>query len=364
MPFLHNLAIKIWNRQGVLGRLAWLGCLPLSLGFRGGVRVRNFLYTMNLLPRTQLAVAVISVGNLTVGGTGKTPFVLWLARKLQSGGRRVAIVSRGYRGRESGVTIVGANGRVHAGPQDVGDEAVMLARVFSGVVVAGRDRVTAARLAVQAHNVDVVLLDDGFQYRRLARRLEVLLINARPRVSGGSTLPAGPFREPRSSARRADVVILTKAGNPQMQDAAQAVALHGHGKPCFFADLCPTALVYSAPDAWRERPVSFLVHKRVLTVSGVADPSLFYHFVTDAGADIAEVMEFPDHHVYRQSDWRAITAASRKYDLVVTTEKDLVKLERFPFATDKLVALRVDMDIDEAGALLHFVEERLQAAPA
>lgn len=362
MPFPHDLARKVWNRHGAGGRLAWLICLPLSAGFRAAVGVRNRLYAADVLPCTRVAAAVVSVGNLTVGGTGKTPFVLWLARALRAHGHRVAIVSRGHAGRARGVTLVGAGGRVEAGPDEVGDEAVMVARRFSGAVVVGRDRVAAAQQAIQAHRVDVVLLDDGFQHRRLARDLDIVLVNAAPGSSSTSLLPAGPFREPHTAVRRADVVILTKAGSPEA--ARAAAARYAFGKPCFFADPAPVGLIAVTPDGWDERPLAFLTGKRVLAVSGVADPATFYRLVGDSGADVAEVMEFPDHHVYTRQDWHTIAAAGRTYDLVVTTEKDLVKLDRFPFARQTLVALRIDMAVAEADRLLRLIEDRLPPAPA
>lgn len=362
MPSAHDFARKVWHRHGTGGRLAWLACLPLSVGFRAAVGVRNRLYAAGLLPCTRVAAAVVSVGNLTVGGTGKTPFVLWLAHALQARGHRVALVSRGHAGRERGVTLVGTGGRVEAGPDDVGDEAVMLARRFSGAVVVGRDRVAAAQRAVQAHDVDVVLLDDGFQHRRLARDLDIVLVNAGPGAAGPALLPAGPFREPRTAVRRADVVILTKAGSPEA--ARDAAARYAFGKPCFSADPTPVGLVSATPEGWDERPLAFLTGKRVLAVSGVADPALFYRLVEDSGADVTEVMEFPDHHVYTRQDWHTIAAAGRAYDLVVTTEKDLVKLDRFPFAQHTLVALRIDMAVTEAGRLLELIEDRLPPVPA
>lgn len=362
MSFAHDSALKVWNRQGAGGRLARLACLPLSFGFRIAVGVRNLLYATGVLSCVRVEAPVVSVGNLSVGGTGKTPFVLWLARALQARGRRVAIVLRGYGGRERDVTLVGTDGQVAVGPDDVGDEAVMLARNFPGAVVVGRDRVAAAQRAIQADDADVVLLDDGFQHRRLARDLDIVLVNASPGTAVKSMLPAGPFREPRTAVRRADVVLLTKA---ETQEAAEhAAARYAFGKPCFFADPTPTELLSVTPEGWRARPLAFLTGKRVLAVSSVADPALFYRLIENAGADVVEVMEFRDHYVYTQHDWHALTAAGRSYDLVVTTEKDLVKLDRFPFALYTLVALRIDMAVAEADRLLALIEERLPPTPA
>ena len=359
MASFQSIIQKIWTRQGILGSVGWLAVIPLSLLFSSVVRVRNFLYDNGVLRSEQPPLHIISVGNLTVGGTGKTPFVLWLAQVLQARHHRVGILSRGYKGQNTGVTTVGTDGHVQATPEEVGDEAVMLARTFSGVVLAGRDRVQAARLAQKTYGVEVLVLDDGFQHRRLGRSLDLLLIDAQHSSHTGWLLPAGPFREPSTSMRRADIVIVTKGGTSQDHKDPPA-SLPTHGKLHFFANPRPAALIHSSRGEWQELPLFLLAHKRVMAVSGVAAPSLFHRFVEEAEAEIVEVMAFPDHHVYTQRDWQTITSASRAYDFVVTTEKDLVKLEKFPFPTDKLVALRISMEVTDAERLLTCIEHRLK----
>lgn len=353
----QRLVQKIWTRQGVLGVLGWLAAVPLSLLFSSVVRVRNFLYEKGILRSEQLPLHIISVGNLTVGGTGKTPFVLWLARLLHAQHHRVAILSRGYRGENKGVTTVGTDGHAQATPEEVGDEAVMLARTFSGVVLAGRDRVRAARLAQKTYGVEVLVLDDGFQYRRLGRSLDILLLDAQQRETW--VLPAGPFREPSTSIGRADLVVVTKGETVQAQQD-YAASLHIPEEPLFFANSRPAALVHSTRGEWKELPLFLLAHKKVMAVSGVASPALFHRFVREAEAEIIDMMVFPDHHVYTERDWQTIVSASRACDFVVTTEKDLVKLEKFPFAADKLVALHIDMEINDVERFLAFIEPQLQ----
>ena len=359
MIFPQRLVQKIWTRQGFFGVLGWLAAVPLSILFSAGVRIRNFLYEKGILRSEQIPLHIISIGNLTVGGTGKTPFVLWLARLLHAQHHRVAILSRGYKGQNKGVTTVGTVGRAQATPEEVGDEAVMLARTFSGVVLAGRDRVRAARLAQGTYGVEVLILDDGFQYRRLGRSLDILLLDAQQRETTRWLLPAGPFREPSTAIRRADLVVVTKGETVQAQQD-YAASLHIREKPLFFANPCPTALIHSTHGEWQELPLFLLAHKKVMTVSGVATPDLFHRFIREADAEIIDMMVFPDHHVYTERDWQTIVSASRVCDFVVTTEKDLVKLEKFPFATDKLVALRIDMEVDDAEQFLAFIESQLK----
>jgi tetraacyldisaccharide 4'-kinase len=356
MLIAHRLTQRLWQRQGFWGKLGWLALTPLSLGFSALVRGRNLLYDQGWLPIKRPALKVISVGNLTVGGTGKTPVVLWLAQALQSRGHRVGILTRGYGGKNKGVTVVGTAGQALAIPAEVGDEPVMLARAFAGVIISGRDRSTAAGLAHGRFDLDVVILDDGFQHRQLDRDVDLLLVNGRRGTGNDWLLPAGPLREPPAAVRRADAVIVTKGG-VQERDGWSATDQLG---PVFQGDLKPTALISSAQGRWHELPVGLLCGKRVMALTGIADPIPFYHFLREWEAEIAEVMEFPDHHAYTQADWQAISLASQKIDLIVTTEKDLVKLERFPFAAGKLVALRVRMEIEHEDQLLDLVERQLE----
>lgn len=356
MPFSHRLIHEIWRRQGVRGGIGWVALVPLSLGFSLFVRGRNLLYDRRLLPIERPTLHVISVGNLTVGGTGKTPTVLWLAQALQQRGYRVGILTRGYKGENAGITLVGTKGQPRVTPAAVGDEPVMLARTFSGVVIAGRDRAAAARFARTHFALDVVVVDDGFQHRRLDRDIDLLLVSGLQGAGNGWLLPAGPFREPPAAIRRADAVIITKSEGSRQCDWPGVA----NGTPLFYGALKSTGLVTPVQRQWRELPLAFLVGKRVLALSGIADPTPFYRAVREWDADIAEVMEFPDHHVYTQADWQAISLASQKFDLVVTTEKDLVKLEQFPFASGKLVALRARMEIEHEDALLALVECHLR----
>ena len=335
----------------------WLLLVPFALGFSALARTRNVLYDWRLLPIRRATPKVISVGNLTVGGSGKTPFVLWLAQALQHRTHyRTAILTRGYKGSRSDTTAVGAGGEIWATPAEVGDEAVMLARSFSGVVIAGKNRLKAAQLASQNFASELVILDDGFQHRRLTRDVDLLLIAGRqdhPGLDRQWLLPAGPLREPLSAARRADMVIVTKGGR------RTGVHPDHDSPPLFSGDLVPTSLVESVQGDWHERPLGLLHRRRVLAVAGIADPAPFYALLQEHEAELTEVVSFPDHHTYTQADWQTIVTIGRRCDLIVTTEKDLVKLERFPFPTGKLVALRVRMQVSNAERLLSRIERQL-----
>lgn len=361
MTVSQHLIHRIWRRQGFLGKLGWYALAPVSCGFSLIVRGRNRLYDRRWLTSMQHpSLKIISVGNLTVGGTGKTPMVLWLAHALSSRGHKVGILTKGYKGDNTEVTVVGTNGRPNATPDEVGDEAVMLARLFSGVVIAGRDRIAGAKFAHDQFGLDLVILDDGFQHRRLNRQVDLLLFNGRRTLDNQWLLPAGPFREPLSAIRRADIILVTKGNHstnaPSPHHSWKAL---GNKKPIYYGELKPIALISSEQREWREWPLNELNGKRILALTGIADPATFYHSLQDWEVEAAEILEFPDHHRYSQADWHTISAIGQKVDLIVTTEKDLVKLERFPFAIGKLVALRVRLEIDHAERLLADIECRL-----
>ena len=220
------------------------------------------------------------------------------------------------------------------------------------------------RIAKDTFELDLLILDDGFQYRRLARTVDLLLIDMKKSTFNRWPLPAGPYREPWGSRVRADAIVLTKTSAPDREpkhSSPTPSVTQGQTYPNEMFSTRPAAscLVHSTRGQWQITSLNELTHRKVLLVSGIADTSLFYAFVEQAEADIMEVMEFPDHHAYSQKDWQAINAASHAYDLVVTTEKDLVKLERFPFEANKLVALRMELQVDDADLLLDYLENKL-----
>jgi tetraacyldisaccharide 4'-kinase len=194
--------------------------------------------------------------------------------------------------------------------------------------------------------LQTVILDDGFQHRRLKRDVDLVVVGAERGLGNGWALPAGPLRERMSGVRRADAVVLLTSG-PGHGLQATALQLETLAtRPLFRGRLVPTALVEPNPEGWQERPLA-LAHRRVLAVSGVADPSRFYSMLRDLDADLVGVLEYPDHHPYSTSDWHRITVAARDAEVIITTEKDLTKLERFPFARDSLYALRLKVAIDD-----------------
>jgi tetraacyldisaccharide 4'-kinase len=344
---------RIWERRGALGTLLWLLLWPASLVFGVVARLRRWAFAAGLRRVTRAGIPVVSVGNLSVGGTGKTPFALWLAEGLLARGWRVAIVLRGYGGSAAGPTLVGRAGEALVPVQVAGDEAVMLSKRFAGVVIAARDRAAGVARA-EAEGCDLAVLDDGFQHLQLGRDCDVVLLGP----ERGSLLPAGPFREPRAALRRAQAVIAVDKGEGESPKLPSRLAA-----PVFRARFRAVALVESDRGRWQTKAIGLLAGSRVATVCAIGNPEAFQREVRAWEAEVHEIVALDDHHLYTVEDWRRIANRTRQLDLVLTTEKDLVKLEQFPFERGKLLALRLAPDVERGEELIDLVCERIGRAP-
>ena len=339
---------RLWQRDLPVHLLpAWIGLAAMAGFYRIGVSARH-LYWRTMKQRSP--VLTVSVGNLTVGGSGKTPFTLFLASRLQSHGLRVGIVSRGY-GRvrsKARAELVADGGQLKISQEDAGDEPAMMAKTFSGPIAVARRRIDAIELLSKLGPLDAVILDDGFQHVRLNRDVDLLLVSDGRGFGNGWMLPAGPMREPLRAVGRADaIIVMNSSADASAIQPAQMKKLIA--RKVLQASVRPRALISIENGVWRETPLT-LVGRRVLAVSGLADPSAFYAMLRELDADLVAVFEYPDHHAYTNADWQAMVNAMRETDLVVTTEKDLVKLERFPFPRDSLYALRLEVTMDAADA--------------
>jgi tetraacyldisaccharide 4'-kinase len=303
-------------------RPAHLLLFPLSLLFRTAVALRALLYRTGALTAQRLPVPVIVVGNVSVGGTGKTPLVLWLAELLLDAGYRPGIITRGYRGNES-LQVVGAT----SDPAQAGDEAVLLARRGRAPVFAARDRVAAGRALLEAHpDCDVLISDDGMQHYRLARDIEIAVIDGERGLGNGLMLPAGPLREPRARLRQVDAVVFNgeqAAGLP----AGFQMRLTGG---MFTNLLNPSAL--RAPGEFQGQ--------RLHALAGIGNPQRFFRTLSALGLSF-QAHPFPDHYAYSQADLDFADA-----DAVLMTEKDAVKC--LPFAQDNWWYLPVEAQVAPA----------------
>ncbi len=360
-PRSRSLIERLWQSPlPPRWRLVWAALTPAAALYSGVMALRERWW------RTRSArsgVATISVGNLTVGGNGKTPFTLFLASRLLAHGFAVAIVSRGW-GRSSGrgtPVLVSDGTRCLASPREAGDEPVMMAKSFGGPIAVARRRIDAIGLLCARGRFDAFILDDGFQHLRLQRDLDLLLINAARGFGNGWVLPAGPLREGRAAIARADAIVLIDSGSPRTKVPNVAdLALPGR-VPIFRVAIRPRALVHGDAAGWHESPLA-LSGRRVVAVSGLADPAGFHAMLRELGATIIATFEFPDHHDYTPQDFEDLLVAGGGADLIVTTEKDLVKLELFPAPGVSLYALRleVSMDSSDEARLFELVTARIR----
>jgi tetraacyldisaccharide 4'-kinase len=281
----------------------------------------------------RLPCPVVSVGNLTVGGSGKTPFVILAAGMAREGGWRPGILSRGYRGRRrhDPLIVSGAEEPI-ASWRQAGDEPVLMAHSVPGAAVAvGKKRLEAGRLLLERGLADLLILDDGFQHRGLHRDLDIVLVRADNPFGNGRLLPAGPLREPLRALARADAIVITACPDPEsplvadlerrVREAAawEVPFLHARTEAAGLLD----------PRAGESRPPESLQNHRVYAFCGLADPVPYRRTLMRHRAMLAGFRAFGDHHRYSPRDVRAIyrEAEDRGADLVVTTEKDAIRLE-------------------------------------
>jgi tetraacyldisaccharide 4'-kinase len=348
---------RLWDREPV-HRLTWIATAPLSVAYAGILAARSAWWERYA---RNPPLPTVSVGNLTIGGNGKTPFTLFLAARLRQRGLRVGIISRGYGGQSSrSARLVSDGQHIVMTPREAGDEPVMLAKFFDGPVAVARRRIDAIELLATDALADVIILDDGFQHVRLRRDVDLLLINKSLGFGNGWLLPAGPLREPEGAIRRADVLVLVEsagAANSSIDFPAQDIM---RAKPLLRARLQPSALTYSEKGNWREAPL-VLDRRRVVAVSGVANSAGFHAMLSALGANLLRTLDYPDHHDYSAGDWENILAVARQAEMLITTEKDLVKLERFAAPELPLYALHlnVTMEAEDERQLLALIMKRI-----
>jgi tetraacyldisaccharide 4'-kinase len=296
------------------------------------VRVRNALYEWGWNERRRAPVPVVSVGNLTVGGTGKTPCVEHVARFYRSRGLRVAVLSRGYG------AAAGRN-----------DEAMVLEENLPDVPhLQGPDRAALAATAAEELESEILVLDDGFQHRRLARDLDVVLLDATDPWGHGQLLPRGLLREPPSGLRRAGAVVLTRCdqvGSAERGRLREAVARLAPGGPVVETTHRPVGLGNGA----RAAPLDRLHGRPAAAFCGIGNPEAFRRTLRDLGADVVAFRTFPDHHAYARADVDELRAWARRQAtdcVVVTTQKDLVKLRLTDLGGRELWALRIQLHVE------------------
>lgn len=267
---------------------------------------------------------IISVGNLAMGGTGKTPFTIMLAKYFSSAGEKVSILSRGYRGKlgyDTAVISDGENLLYH--PPQAADEPYMMAKALikdKVVVITGKDRTESLKTAEETYSSSVCILDDGFQYHKLVKDVDILLLDYKKPISTGFPFPLGYLREFPFSIKRADVVVFTRADSTDIPAKVKKYCIN---KPTFFCEH-----VYSGFYHKKERDLEYIIGKKAWLMSGIANQSQFRKQVEDMGLAVLGATKYNDHHMYSYDDIDKVlkSAAKNNADFIITTEKDMVKI--------------------------------------
>jgi len=357
------LEVIFGERRGKRAAIVRGVLLGMSKLFLVAVKTRRFLYTVRILRDSTLGVQVIAVGNLTVGGTGKTPVVEKFARELKNQGRTVAILSRGYRSKPPPLSrrlfdkvflredttpprVVSDGRSLLLDSETAGDEPYMLASNLKDVIVlVDKDRVKSGRYAIEKFNVDTLLLDDGYQYWKLAgKRTDVVLVDCQQPFGNEHLLPRGTLREPRSHLGRASVILITKSEGDTAKlresvtrlnpDASLIECIHS---PLYFED------VFTG----ERHGLDLVCGRKVASLSGIAQPDSFERSLGSVGAELVYSKRFADHHRFSQQEVLNVINRSKKRqaEAIITTQKDAVRFPKLDRRDLPIYFMRVEIRI-------------------
>jgi len=332
---------------------------PLSLLYGAVTRTRLSLYRRGTFQTTKLDRPVISIGNITTGGTGKTPLVEYVAKLIASQGKKVCILTRGYGRKDPHLQVIVSDGYgVLASPSEAGDEPYLLATKLTGkaAVISSADRIAAGQEAIKDFGTEVFVLDDGFQHLRLARDLNILCIDATNPWGGGRLLPYGRLRESLEGMRRADCVVLTRCDQVESVETLREEVLElTGGKPIFESRMRPARVM-----SLKNGPETISVPGRVGAFCAVGNPSAFFESLRGLGYDLGLERAFADHHVYSQSEIEELNqiAMQTGATALITTAKDAVKLKGMAFSLPCYV-LEIEININDVDAFGELVLDRI-----
>ncbi|NOY85197.1 MAG: tetraacyldisaccharide 4'-kinase [Nitrospirae bacterium] len=341
----HNqksLLARLWEDNSGKPHFLHFPLKLLSWVYAFVMRLRLWLYQKEWLAQKRVPCHVVSIGNITTGGTGKTPMTLYLAEEWQKRGYKVGIVSRGYRRKNKVPLVLVTDGtQIFASPSDVGDEPYLMAQRLSGVpIVVCADRFEGCQALIHRFAVEVILLDDAFQHLKMYRDQNILIIDATKPFGNGHLLPRGPLREPLSAIKRSDLLIFSRVENETAMHAMmqritpyQSQILQSCFETIGIIDLKTDD--FFAPEV--------LKGKSVLPFCGIGNPDAFLAQLRRLGANLASAHIFEDHHDYKKSDLeKIINSVNENNNIwIVTTEKDAVKIKPLMTETTKIYALRI-----------------------
>lgn len=367
-PNRHIVKFLEWaiyaDRKDIRATVARTGLNALAGVHWAGQKACVLPHDLGLRKQWRLSVPVISVGNITVGGTGKSPTTQYLCKGLADRGLRPAALSYGYGGRLHGkFGVVSDNQSVLLTAEVAGDEPVMLANSLPGVpVLVCKNRRLSGAAAIQDMNANALVLDDGFQIRELYRDLNIVLVNSDGGFDNGRMLPAGKLREPLSGLARADCVLATGEWTPKRRDEMIATVRAHSDAAIYFGRFIPSTLV--SLDGTRELSLDALRGRKVLALSSIANPTGFERSIQDLGASLSARERFADHHCYWAEDIACVnrSAVDSGSEMIITTDKDAVKLQGHDFAADAY-ALRIRLELSEDARFWRMLEDAISDEP-
>jgi len=346
--FVERLLYTPSSQESFLRKLLLLPLSLLSLIYRFIVQARQILYSRGVLKTHRLPCRVISIGNITLGGTGKTPTAIYLAHLFQNRGIQPVVLSRGYKAQSSAATAVVSDGTTTLmDAQGAGDEPFLLSQALPGVpVIIGADRTVSGRLACEEFFPEVVILDDGFQHQRIKRDVDIVLIDLHHGFGNGHLLPRGILREPVSALSRANIFLLTKQmGDGTDNQLKQQIRRHNPDAPIYHTRYAVDS--FRTLNEQQEIQLNHLKGKKVLALSGIGNPHYFSFLLKQSGMLVTGEWTLPDHHHYTVDDIPKVREYLSDVDYIVTTAKDSCKMNRELFYDLPILTLEVVLQIDD-----------------
>jgi tetraacyldisaccharide 4'-kinase len=348
---MRNTIIRVWNGEAKYAQ--WILYVPLaffSYLYQIGLFVREYMYRSGVIKVGRAVIPVISVGNITLGGTGKTPVVEKLSRRLKEEGFHPGIITRGYKRKKKGVFPVDIKKDT---AETAGDEAFMLAKKTKIPVIVGKNRLVAIESGIRSFHIDMAILDDGFQVKNIEKDVDLLILNGKEVQGNHELFPLGPCREPLMRIRDAHAVLINK-GSPDKSTLSFTSGIPKFNvvyKPAYIYNLKKNLVAH----------YNFLKGKRVAAFSGLGDNRSFFNLLKDIGADVVHEIPLPDHHFYTARDLKKC-ASFKDVHCIVTTEKDAVKIAHMDIP-ENLFFLSIEAVIENEEKLIELLLKKIGTQP-
>jgi len=357
---------RMWNDDGIISHYTVIKIIAstISLPYRLIITFRNWLYDKNIFATVKLPCPVISVGNIAVGGTGKTPCVIMLAQMLQSHGFKPAILSRGYGGSSTkSVNIVADGKNILLDSKTAGDEPFLMAQSLKSIpVLVGPQRIKTGKSAINQFGANVLICDDAMQHRQIFRDINLVLLDSQDPLGNGHVLPRGKLRESIAGLKRASALLLTRTDEIPKTDNINKKLSQIVNAPIFTSiHKLKDVIKGDYSDKW---PIAGLKGKKVCAFCGIAKPDSFKKSLLAAGCNILSLDTFPDHHKYSRTEMKIIKNKfyNCKADLIITTQKDGMRLQKLPEFLNMFYMLCIELEIiPSRESFTKFILDRLAA---